>query len=86
MLLPTPGKLAQPLLFKLPRPVSPAAHLDVAVQQLRSVHVLERPEQLVHDVLLVDVLRSSQPEAAYYDGGAGTLRAAAASPGPARKY
>lgn len=33
------------------------AHLDVAVQQLRGVHILERLQQLVHDVRLVDVLQ-----------------------------
>ena len=37
-------------------------HLDVAVEQLSAVHVLERPEQLVHDELLVDVLQDVGPD------------------------
>jgi hypothetical protein len=36
------------------------ADLDVSVQQLPGVHVFERPKELVHDVLLVYLLKDAR--------------------------
>ncbi len=37
-------------------------HLDVSVEQLSAVHVLQRLEELVHDILLVDLLQNVCPD------------------------